>query len=262
LKKVLLIIIFILSLSVVNADECGGSVDCNCGNRLSSSHVMNYDILNCGDDGLVIWGDNIELDCNGHKITGTGKDDDGIRLYMRNNITIKNCYISNFGRGINVAEFCDHNFFINNTITENKDGLYLFTASNNIIESNNISGNLWTGLTLEQFSNNNYIFNNTIQNNFEKGLYVYFNSTNNDLEKNRFCYNGIYDTHFYKVWPGQNNLENNFCDKVKHWKYNDSLLIGCDFTCDYNPEPMIPEFGVVGAGLILVGVGLYLYRRR
>ncbi len=73
----------------------------SCGDSIASSIVMTHD-LNCttGYQALEIVADNVTIDMNGHKISGT-RSLSGISVSNHYNITIKNGVISGFWVGVN-----------------------------------------------------------------------------------------------------------------------------------------------------------------
>lgn len=78
----------------------GVSVDC--GSTITQSLTLGGDLTGCSGDGLIIGADNLILDCNGHFITGSGRNT-GILVLNKNKITIKNCKINNFGDGVFIS---------------------------------------------------------------------------------------------------------------------------------------------------------------
>ena len=90
--------VFLVMVQISFAADCGGGYgDCDCGDTLTTSHTMTYNITDCGGHGLVIGSSSITLDCDGHTIDGTnafGKY--GPYMNNKNNVTIKNCNIQEF----------------------------------------------------------------------------------------------------------------------------------------------------------------------
>ena len=147
--------------------------------------------------------DNLTLDCNGSTLnlsSWSGGGCYGVRVFSFNNITIKNCIITNFVTGI---YFRDANYsLIENNIINNSnwDGIFLDSSSNNTITNNNVNYNGWDGIYLDSslnniFTNNtltynnngisfssisdyNVIINNTIENNIWDGIQITSGSNN------------------------------------------------------------------------------------
>jgi len=147
-EKRLFVIIFSLFLFVlgfVSADNCGGTVECHCGDTLTESQVMWYDLNNCGEVGLNIGSNDLTLDCDNHIIGGTGASN-GLFLSGRMWITITNCNIQEFYTGI-FLETSSYNNLEGNTLHENSDyGIYIASSNsdlnhfwNNIFMNNGVN---------------------------------------------------------------------------------------------------------------------------
>ena len=105
-------------------------------------------------DGIVVERDNIVIDGAGHMLQGTGECPyDGILLWGRSNVTVKNTIVTNFWYGICLRSSSNNNITANN-IAKNVLGIYLQSSSNNNIIGNNIANN-WQGIYLQSSSNNN-----------------------------------------------------------------------------------------------------------
>jgi len=90
--------------------------------------------------------------------------------YSSNNIITNNTIALNKGWvGMWLSVSCNNNSICGNIITNNDDGLEIYSSNNNIISDNIISNN-HCGLELSFSANNNIIKNNTF---FNDGLYVY-----------------------------------------------------------------------------------------
>jgi Periplasmic copper-binding protein (NosD) len=102
------------------AKECGGGVQCACGDRMVASTTLTEDMTNCLGDGLEIRAGT--LDCNGHQIAGPGhrKQVDGIWINRAAGVVVRNCVVRNFGNGIlidNSADsLVDHGEVFDNTV--------------------------------------------------------------------------------------------------------------------------------------------------
>lgn len=171
---------------VGSSKNCGGNIKCCCGDTLTSSQIMWYDLNNCAKNGLVIGVSNISLDCNGHSIDGGTNmnliDHAGIWSEGRDYITVKNCEIKQFGygivvrtnsfdnilnnkihynqRGIVMNYLSHNNSFLNNNIINNADkGFSIINSFDNLITQNNISEN-WRGLWFFSSYNNKVTLNN------------------------------------------------------------------------------------------------------
>jgi len=157
-----------------------------------------------GEDCFEIYQSNVLFDCHGHDIIGSGQGGNGFLLAEGENVTVRNCNISNFGYGFYILP--ENNFsLVNNTISNGSEfGIYIETPvglGNNLInntifgggqygiyiygtiiqgalikmEGNNISSsssyNLYLG---ESFANHNITSSNIIE---EKPLYYLYNKS-------------------------------------------------------------------------------------
>ena len=139
---------------------------------------------------VLINADNITLDCNNHTITGNYPYYYGPGIYLNNreNVTIKNCIITNFTFGIYLYN-SNHSQILNNNASFNgADGIRLHRSSNNTIDNNICSSNVGVGILLwAPYSNNNNVFNNNCSDNRE-GISLFYshhsNITNNNILNN------------------------------------------------------------------------------
>ena len=124
----------------------------------------------------------ITLDGNNHSIIGSGTGY-GIYISEKNNVTIKNCVISNFTEGIRI-EASSNITFTNNNINLCGLGMFLNTSLNDSIANNTISSNGY-GIMLYTGSNYNTLNNNNVSNNSNSGIYL-SSSSNNSFSGNTF----------------------------------------------------------------------------
>jgi parallel beta-helix repeat protein len=161
-----------------------------CGDTITEDTVLTENLLNCPGNGLRV-NPGVELDCNGHKITGAeGNTGTGVIAKGNKDIkvgsTVKNCEISGFGYfqgGIMVGWY---GLAENNTVSNNNGyGIWLAswaTARNNTSKNNNY------GIGNDEGSyhviDNNKIFDNT-----KKGIYLSGHAgmqiLNNELRGNK-----------------------------------------------------------------------------
>jgi parallel beta-helix repeat protein len=114
--------------------------------------------------GIVIERDNMTLDGADHTVQGTKvAETQGISLFGRNNVTIKNLEIKEFFIGVN--DYCSSNSTITgNSITENKwVGIWFQDSFNSNIFENNVTNNYY-GIHLS-CSSNNILRRNKMSNN-------------------------------------------------------------------------------------------------
>ena len=148
------------------------------------------------------------LNCNGHSITGSSASSStGILLNSVSGVTVKNCQVSNFGKGV-WLKHADSNQVSDNTISANWRGLELEYSHQNTVRDNSINlndlGAYVDGSDHNVFSNNMHISNegsglklddsdyntvkeSTFSNNFA-GLCVAY-SDNNQVKDNQMTGN-------------------------------------------------------------------------
>ena len=86
----------------------------SCGDKITADTKLHSDLLDCPSNGLLIRGDDLTLDLNGHTIEGNGKlvadcpegepCDIGIDAFRARGVTIKNGSVRRFGYGVSVFE--------------------------------------------------------------------------------------------------------------------------------------------------------------
>src|SRR3989344_8333030 len=166
--------------------NCGGTVACQCGDKLVSSYTL-HGSLSCPTFGLLIDNpsEDITLDCAGHTINAFfiwGYEGINIRNASSTNITIQNCRIQNFDYSIKLNNTA-HVTIGNSTFTTPRVyAIQSLNGSNNNFLNNNI-GSQETGLSLDSGNYNN-ISGNTIRTFNDNGLEITnsdFNTVNNNL---------------------------------------------------------------------------------
>ena len=136
---------------------------------------------------IVVERDNIVVDGAGYTLQGLGgAESQGIALFGRSNITIRNIEIKAFTYGIYVQE-SSSNAIIRNNLTSNERGILLEQSStNNTIAGNDVKGNV-RGIQILDSSNNN-IYNNNIERNHSGGILL-SSSNNNCIDQNNITDN-------------------------------------------------------------------------
>ncbi len=88
-------------------DEAGGAQRAarrkshpDCGDKITRDTRLRRDIGPCDGDGLIIDGDDVELDCDGHRILGTVDVGVGVRAEGVEDVRVEDCRIENFDEGI------------------------------------------------------------------------------------------------------------------------------------------------------------------
>ena len=180
-----------------------------------SSDIIFIDADNCTIEGLTIIGN-------------SSPEVIGISVNSSNNI-ITNIVVSNTTKGINLNKRgkTKNNNITQNTIFNNKNGIYSMYGSENNISANNIFSNSEYGMYIQLNSNNNIIsrnkiydndvgirlkgskfnnvFKNEFNNNSNKGLYICCGAKDNIIYSNSFIknlkhvdYTISYENYFYK----------------------------------------------------------------
>ena len=143
-----------------------------------------YDsIYTSSGHGIVVERDNIIIDGMNHSLLGLGGSN-GIYIYGRTNVTIKNIQISCFYIGID-AEQSSYITLLGNNITNNFEAGVLIRGSYNIVHKNYIAINRW-GLDIGGSHNN--ISENTITAN--QGGSILWDAHNN-VSQNVFINDGL-----------------------------------------------------------------------
>jgi len=184
---------------------CGGIVACQCGDTLTSDHVMWYDLTNCGGNGLVIVSDNVTLDCNGHSIkANNGNTYSGVHLNSVDGVTVKNCNLTKFAIGIQIGNnniYSYNNQILNNYIFDTNYGIGFYTSDYNSLDNNTVY-NTNLGIVLTTNSNNNDILNNHVDLVNGHGLRLEINSDNN------YIYNNLIERATYGIASIGNSKNN------------------------------------------------------
>jgi len=208
-----------------------------CGQTLTSSLTLYKNVLNdCPGHGLIINTDDITLNCQGYFVDGAGfGGGTGVRVLNANRITIKNCFVKEFGAGISLAG-SNHSRLMNNTVKNNSvDGIYITQGHRNRILGNRVSNSAF-GIDLNDASYNN-ITQNLIKENTWDGAFLY-NSEHNLLWDNNFtgnvesAYEGANITNDWNRSSTGNNwddFENNSGYAIKY------IIHGPGYGIDYWP---------------------------
>lgn len=148
-----------------------------CG-RLDSSVSMSSDIY-CEGNNIFFGRSNITVDCNNHRIYGSGTEN-GRGIYIgTSNITIKNCVIDNYAIGIEIDQNAEV-VLSNNTMRSTKIGVLINSSYVNLTK-NNFTNNVLALQNFKQqkinyndFTLNTYNLNTTVSVDFTRN---YFAST-------------------------------------------------------------------------------------
>jgi PGF-pre-PGF domain-containing protein len=176
-KLIFLAILFIAlvglsSFSVqADTDVCNATVDAD----LTLNNSISDDDGTC----FVIEANDTVFDCAGFTVDGDS-DTDGFGFFVNNtnNVTIKNCNISQFNVGIFLGNGNNHTV-TNVTSTYNaREGIYLLSSNFNTLANLTLSSNTQEGLQLNLSANNTFTTATVTQNGLD-GIYLIADSENN-----------------------------------------------------------------------------------
>jgi len=139
--------------------------------RVGSTYIFTANI----NDRLVIERDNISLDGNNFKLQGAGIGY-GVFVNSRNNITIKNIYITRFKYGIYVKLSTNCSIDGNGLVYNELGGVWVEQSSNSNITNNAIVKN-YAGVLLTWSNNTNTVASNSLRNN-QAGIWLIVSGDN------------------------------------------------------------------------------------
>ncbi len=184
-----------LSQNIFSAN-CGGNVNCSCGDTVTSNYVMREDLVCDDGSGLILKA--LYINCDGHTIKGSGARSGVIvpGLEDRKYRKVFNCNIENFGSGINIGTsshvecfwgLCrtviDYSYkteIFNNSFLNNTYGIYTKEGKSDKFYDNVFVNNREFGIYLKESSSSiwNNIFYNTS---------IYYTETSGKS----FCQDGV-----------------------------------------------------------------------
>lgn len=217
--------------------------DCSDLDLEGATYYLDNDILDSQTDKCMRFtGDNIKLDCKGHKIYSDGEASD-YGIYIEDNlenIEIFNCSLDNWdtysirGNGTTNLNISYVNVSTNTEGTLNNHGVYLTNINNAYIHNNIFQNNKGHGLSIS--ADDSTFLNNTAYKNTYNGLSITGDNnliTNNSLYYNNMGglkvqgnYHNINNNNFY------NNTYNyllNYHDGVYAYKLNNSNISDNNF---------------------------------
>jgi parallel beta-helix repeat protein len=165
-----------------------------------------YNIDDTGAKGvMIIQSSNIIVDCKGSSLLGNGS---GYAIYNDgfDNVTIRNCKISNYFSGI-----------------------YLKNCTKNKISQNECR-NSRIGIAIDGVTQSE-VYENTLFNNND-GISVRHSSSNR-MSNNELCGSHECDIKIGQTSTGNSGHENE-CDKPCNW--SDANATGCSYSCDVCPD--------------------------
>jgi len=148
---------------------------------------------------------NCVFDCNGSTILGDGSGY-GIENNGYDNVTVRNCVVEKYERGIFWHDGADNGRIENNTVNSNTVGIHLYSSSNNILIKNTANSNNKNGIYLSN-SSNNILIDNTASNNGDFGIHLESSSSSNTLTNNTASSNN--DDGIYLSSSSNNTLTDN-----------------------------------------------------
>ena len=134
---------------------------CKSLNYIGEPHELNQSVSTTGAC-FSINDHNVTLDCKGFSINGTFST--GILISGKDNVTVKNCIINDFGFGILITSDADNATILNNTLgSQNQFGIYMTGNSDeaNII-NNTISVSSTAAIRADSLDNAHLITGNNI----------------------------------------------------------------------------------------------------
>jgi parallel beta-helix repeat protein len=148
------------------ADEYGGSIPCQCGDKVKSDYHMTTNLGPCAAHGLYVASD-VTLDCRNHVVRGPGGRGEHFGIYLAKGTTratVKNCEVTGFIRGIRL-QGAHHNRLIDNQVHHNGDS----------------SGHTGYGIDVAAASTANVLQGNRVHDNADEGIHVGAGSDQNTL---------------------------------------------------------------------------------
>ena len=141
-----------------------------CGIKIDSDTYLTEDTtLECPSNGAIFMSDDLTLDCQGHTISGLGSMT-GVSAYNKSGISVVNCTIEGFDRGIGFSAV-NHSEVAHNIISENHDGIFLYGCLWNNFSSNHVANNTGYGFHARGVRYNIFDSNLVYWNDYE-GFYI------------------------------------------------------------------------------------------
>ncbi len=135
-----------------------------CGDVITDDVTLTSDLDCSGYDGdaITIQGNNVNLDCDGHSIIGSGDESGytGVHVDHSDGVTVENCVITDFEDGI-YMDYSNEGRILGNTLDNNYYGLDMYYADFNSVLENRFNWNV-IGFYLYQ-SDSNQIGRNIVR---------------------------------------------------------------------------------------------------
>jgi uncharacterized delta-60 repeat protein len=209
---------------------------------------------------IVIGADNVTLNCQGHRVTGSGSGP-GILVQDRSGAVIKNCRVMGFGSGIDVVASSGTRLWRNRATGNQTYGFRLTGSSSNtlvgnISDHNASSAGEGGGFLLNGASNSNVLFRNASSGNGGIGFHLSIDAgptVDNRLDSNFACGNATSDA-LDENPPGTNTWhDNRFCTPLDYALVNTlgAASTGTAFNVFGANGPTIYGAGSIGPRFIL-----------
>lgn len=138
--------VFLIALAaiVITATQAHASQGIACGATITIDTTL-WKNLKCLSDGLVVSGDGVTLDLDGHKISGSGT---GVGVAITgSDVTLENGSVKGFEQGVRLASLAERSTLADLTANGNQTGLTVFAADDATVTdstfSNNTSFGVW-----------------------------------------------------------------------------------------------------------------------
>ena len=174
------------------------------------SYYLDSNLATTGDCiKITNGGSDSTLDCKGYNITGTNFNGLGINLTNTYGVTVKNCVLSYFAKGIQLKS-SNNNAITGNDVTTNQQlGIYVQYSNENNLTSNIASADGQAGILLDS-ANGNILTGNTASWNKQSGITL-MSSNNNNLTGNTVNANEYMGIDLYS------SNENSFTGNTAIW---------------------------------------------
>ncbi len=252
----ILLVMLVLATGSASAEDCGiGVADCECGDTVVADWTFTGDLSCPAGHGLIIGADDITIDGNGYKITGSENADAcewvgvinpdkgycGILNKGYDNVVIKNLEIENFCTGIglkgsgadpvvsNTIDNCEVHDNGNTTCSSETSthGIHLCFASDSVITNSRIHHNTGTGDSCAAGGNGIFLYagSASYENNVITKNELYDNRKGGFITKMKLHHARITDNNIY------GNGQGGIILRCKMSNYN--LIEGNNASCNY-----------------------------
>jgi len=173
-STIIVTIVILLITGAINTDVAAIAptkiTDCSDSSADGQRLVLTADIPRHDGDCILIYDSNVTLDCSGFTIVGSSKVGIGVKV-IADGVTVKNCTIRNFEKGIDLKNSYGGTITKNN-LTSNVFGINLESGSDdNTITANTSIANELDGIRIVS-SNFNKIARNTLIENGRDGIRI------------------------------------------------------------------------------------------